>query len=450
MKLAFFFMVGSAAASGMTGPCLNLPPGASGMALEGYSFDYAMALSTNPGEPVCAGATKRCKVEGSGFSGCEIEGTDDYVLTDNRTGDGITMLDLIAPTGWCFVSIVVKAYAGGVLYSLPSDTINNNKAIGLKTPQKCGTSDRYGLSQVDMCMRPCLLAAPTQASVGQVPTDSPAAPSPLHLLPVPTPSAAPTPKGAPTKGWGDPHFMTWSGSKFDFHGECDLVFVQNPQFRNGLGLHIHMRTKMRRNWSYVDVAAIQIGTNVLEVKGGNDEHYWIDQVEYDATPTNKIGEFGIRYQRANAKQRVFIIDLNEGQSIEVRTYKDFVGVTVHGATEADFKSSVGLTGEFGSGRKLGRGGDEISDLNDYGLEWQVRAEDGLLFRTLEGPQYPLEKCKLPSTFQGAERHRRLGESTIKLEKARQICSDVIKDPADFDSCVFDVLLTDDFDIAGAF
>jgi von Willebrand factor type D domain len=446
MKVALSCLVASLTASPvMSNQCLNIPgpPAATGTTLAGSTFTYVMSVSTAPRDEDCPMSTSKCKVEGSSFTGCTIDGTDDDVLTANLAGDGITMLDLIAPTGWCFVSIKMKAAAGGIVYTLPAGADNNNKAVGLKTPEKCpngsGQIDRYGLSHVAMCMRPCSAVAPVPA------------PSPVHLLPVPTPStAAPTPKCAPTKGWGDPHFMTWSGSKFDFHGECDLVFVQNPQFRNGLGLNIHMRTKMRRNWSYVDVAAIQIGTNVLEVKGGNDEHYWIDQVEYDATATNKIGEFGIRYQRANAKQRVFTIDLNEGQSIEVRTYKDFVGVTVHGATEADFKSSVGLTGEFGSGRKLGRGGDEISDLNDYGLEWQVRAEDGLLFRTLEGPQYPLEKCKLPSTFQGAERHRRLGESTIKLEKARQICSDVIKDPADFDSCVFDVLLTDDFDIAGAF
>jgi hypothetical protein len=296
--------------------------------------------------------------------------------------------------------------------------------------------------------------APTKAT----PAPIKSTPAPVKVTPAPvkgttapvkaTPAQKPT--NAPTKGWGDPHFVTWNGEKFDFHGECDLVFIQNPRFRQGLGLNIHMRTKMRRNWSFVDVAAIQIGNGILEVKGGQDERYWINQKEYNAAPTGVIGGFKMRYQRANKKQRVFIIDLEHGQSIEIRTYKDFVGVTVHGATAADFGSSVGITGEFGSGRKLGRDGREIKDVNDYGQDWQVQLSDGLLFRTLEGPQFPLEQCRLPSTFEGTARRRRLGESSAKLEWARQACVDKIKNLEDLEACVFDVLLTDDIEIAGAF
>jgi Repulsive guidance molecule (RGM) C-terminus len=109
-----------------------------------------------------------------------------------------------------------------------------------------------------------------------------------------------------------------------------------------------------------------------------------------------------------------------------------------------------LTGEFGTGHKIGRDGREITDPNEFGQEWQVRAEDGLLFCALEGPQFPSEQCKMPSSFQGTERHRRLGESTAKFQEAGQACAHKINDPEEFDNCVFDVLLTGDIGIASAF
>jgi hypothetical protein len=266
--------------------------------------------------------------------------------------------------------------------------------------------------------------------------------------PVKPPTAKPNkgPTKAPTKGYGDPHFLTWNGDKFDFHGECDLVFVKNPHFRDGLGMDIHMRTKIRRNWSFVDVATLRIGADVLEVKGGKDERYWINGVEHDATPNSSISGFPIRYQRANSKQRVFIVDIGNDQMIEIRTYKDFVGVTVNGANKEDFGESTGLTGEFGTGRKLSRDGSVIEDVNDYGQEWQVHPEDGHFFRSLEGPQFPLQQCTLPSSFESNSRNRRLGESTTKMALAEKACAGA----ADFDACVFDVLLTDDIEMAGAF
>lgn len=44
---------------------------------------------------------------------------------------------------------------------------------------------------------------------------------------------------------GDPHINSWSGQTYDFHGGCDLVLLQDPDFANGLGLNIHIRTKIK-------------------------------------------------------------------------------------------------------------------------------------------------------------------------------------------------------------
>jgi hypothetical protein len=249
---------------------------------------------------------------------------------------------------------------------------------------------------------------------------------------------------------GDPHFTTWNGKKFDFHGECDLVFVQSPAFHHGLGLDIHVRTKIVRNWSYIDVAVVKIGKDVLEYKGGDDEHYWINNVAHDGTPTNKIGDFNLDYKRTSSTQREMSVDIGHGHRVEIKSYKTMVGVTIIGGNREDFEKSVGLTGEYGTGRKLGRDGREIANSIEFGQEWQVRPEDGLFFRTVEGPQFPLEQCKMPSSFQASERHRRLGESTANLHAAEKACAHKSSDPDEFDKCIFDVLLTEDLGIAGAF
>jgi hypothetical protein len=45
---------------------------------------------------------------------------------------------------------------------------------------------------------------------------------------------------------GDPHFKTWQGQHYDYHGECDLVLLHSSEFGSGLGLDVHIRTKLRR------------------------------------------------------------------------------------------------------------------------------------------------------------------------------------------------------------
>jgi hypothetical protein len=71
---------------------------------------------------------------------------------------------------------------------------------------------------------------------------------------------------------GDPHFKTWRGQHFDYHGECDLVLLKSDKFEAGLGLDIHIRTKIRRHMSYISSAALRIGSEVLEVE--SQGVYW--------------------------------------------------------------------------------------------------------------------------------------------------------------------------------
>jgi hypothetical protein len=65
---------------------------------------------------------------------------------------------------------------------------------------------------------------------------------------------------------GDPHFKTWRGQHYDFMGECDLIFIQSKEFESGLGLDVNIRTKVRRDMSYISSAVLRIGSDVLEVE----------------------------------------------------------------------------------------------------------------------------------------------------------------------------------------
>jgi cysteine-rich repeat protein len=64
---------------------------------------------------------------------------------------------------------------------------------------------------------------------------------------------ASTPSGGGSQG--DPRFKTWRGKHFDYHGECDLVLLHSSAFESGLGLDVYIRTKIRRDMSYISSAA---------------------------------------------------------------------------------------------------------------------------------------------------------------------------------------------------
>ncbi|CAB9506834.1 expressed unknown protein [Seminavis robusta] len=179
-------------------------------------------------------------------------------------------------------------------------------------------------------------SGPTSGPTGATltPTASPTAadrnaPTPA-APPKPTP-AKPTPAGpAPTPGtYGDPHIMTFASEEFDFHAACDTVLLDNPNFR-GVGMRIHTRTKLNTWWSYVEAAAIQIGDDVLEVKGGDQGFkFWVNGVE-GRDETDIIFsplKLKVHFKVVNSHQLHVRIDL-KGDVIGLQTYKQFVKVTI--------------------------------------------------------------------------------------------------------------------------
>jgi len=272
---------------------------------------------------------------------------------------------------------------------------------------------------------------------------------------------------ADSESAGDPHFRTWKNEHFEFHGQCDIVMTsvqnfaaasaadqQQQQQPTMIDLDIHLRTKMVRYWSYIQAAAIRIGDDILEVTGSgvgvnnnSNSHYWINY-EYSGELTD-IGGFPVTVSPRNNKYTIDLDSVYPGQRIEIKTFKEFVSVKIIGATEESFGNAVGITGNYQTGKTLGRdGATELDDFNELGLEWQVLPSDGKLFHELaRRPQFP-ELCYLPEDPRGS-RARRLAESDITEKAAEKACARLV-DEFDRKGCVYDILATQDLDMIGAF
>jgi len=253
---------------------------------------------------------------------------------------------------------------------------------------------------------------------------------------------------------GDPHFKTWTGDKYDFHGVCDLVLLSCPSYGNGAGIHIHIRTKKIGSFSYVASAVVSVGDAVLEVEGGNKENlYWINKVAGEDLKTGDVFKFGeyneygdVQFTQ-DSKGRRFSIEMNDNLHLVIKTWNGFVSVGLDDPSKSiNFEGSLGLMGSYPHGAKLSRDGKkEIDDLNDFGQEWQVTPSDGSFFHGAgDGPQFP-QKCEIPSAV---DMRRRLSKAATSKEDAEIACGSVGADS--FDLCVFDVMVTDNKDFAGAY
>lgn len=248
---------------------------------------------------------------------------------------------------------------------------------------------------------------------------------------------------------GDPHFTTFGGEKFDYHGACDLVLLKDPKFAHGLGLTVHIRTERRTWWSFIKAATVQIGEDTLEVMGGTGSiSYWMnggDKMELQ-TGDASLSDFPLHFQRVNDVHTRARIDLGNGDAIAVETFKDFVRVNIMNKSNNAFVGAAGLLGAFPHGAKVARDGVTVmEDNNAFGQEWQVRVAEPMLFHEV-GPVQAHEECAMPDTT--TSKGRRLGEGAITDEDAALACARVSE--GDRDACIFDVMATQDKDMAGSY
>jgi len=319
-----------------------------------------------------------------------------------------------------------------------------------KSPTKAPTTTAPTKSPTKAPTTTAPTKSPTKAPTTTAPTKSPT----KEPIKDPNPTVAPTTTISDSSANGDPHFKTWKHEHFEFHGQCDMILAKDPKFANGVGLDVQIRTKLVRFWSYIRSAAIRIGDDILEIQGSIGDmdrhtHYWVN-FQYQADTTN-VGGFPLTITSNGAHKRYFEINLDSkfpGQKIVLSAFKEFVAVDFKGGTVESFGNMVGMLGDYQSGKTFARDGvAEINDFNELGNEWQLLPSDDMLFHDKAEPQYP-KRCILPEDPQG-QRHRRLDESSISVEKAETICA-TLKDPLIIKDCVYDILATQDLDMVGAF
>jgi hypothetical protein len=256
------------------------------------------------------------------------------------------------------------------------------------------------------------------------------------------PPVVPDPDAGAT---GDPHMITWSGGKYDFHGVCDLVLASTP------ALDIQIRTHKMAAWSYVEASSLRIGNDVLEVTGGKENmnkvrfNGVINEIENSNEEVLSISGHPVTFTKISDKSQEFVVHLGDSERITFRTWQSFVSVNVRNPSEENFGSSVGLMGSFPSGEKLARDKTTIlNDVNEFGMEWQVTGDEVKLFHETKEPQFP-QKCVVPSSI---DMRRRLEASEVSVQAAEIVCDGVEAHVKDL--CIFDVMATSDKSVAGAY
>jgi len=139
----------------------------------------------------------------------------------------------------------------------------------------------------------------------------------------------------------DPHFITWYGSHFRYHGACDLVFLHNPVFREGIGLDLHIRTElmMETAYSFVSNAALKIGDDVLEVmasgqhflNGVHDAELPAHLGGYEATKTVDEKCVGSGERKRCWYSMLFDVFLGQADHILIKVSSRMVHVNVQGS-----------------------------------------------------------------------------------------------------------------------
>jgi hypothetical protein len=215
--------------------------------------------------------------------------------------------------------------------------------------------------------------------------------------------------------------------------------------KNGVPLDLHVRTTIRGHYSYIESAALRVGDTVFQM---DTDKFFVNGKEHsdgdDDLPL-EFPEFTVKAVKMEDAGKIYEVVLSDASTIKFKVIKNFLSVAVSGH-EDDFGESVGLLGDYYTGDALGRDGREVEDFNEYGMEWQVTADEPMLFMdSLREPQLPHAKCKMPSVSATRGRLLRKPEDLKLAADAERVCNT----KEDFGSCMEDVLATGDIDLAGA-
>ena len=228
-------------------------------------------------------------------------------------------------------------------------------------------------------------------------------------------------------------------------------------------MDVHIRTKIRTWWSIIETAVLRIGEDTLEVQGGKYvNRYWVNgklgkqDLKHGQTLPETLAGYTMHFRWTSGGQRQFRVDLGNGDAVFFKTYGEFLRVNVKGTNDVDFQGSLGLMGSYPTGSKVARDNSTVfSDTNKFGLEWQVRSEEPMLFHVADGVQHPT-KCRMPdsTSIGGAtgsirRRRRRLETGIVSLVEAEEACAHV-EEKSVQKACVEDAVTTGNIDLAHSY
>jgi len=242
---------------------------------------------------------------------------------------------------------------------------------------------------------------------------------------------------------GDPHFRMFGGYNFDYHGECDLVLVNNTNLTTGAAVRIHVRTKILTWYSYIASAAVLLDNEIFEIEG---RKLYLNKKRIDNLP-NALSGYTITMvnstrwcEKKNCTGAIIVnVDLGEDGGIQITSWKGFLYVQV--TAEGDgFLGSTGIMGTVERDGLYDRNGSPLSDEVAYAEEWQVLNTEPKLFASSRYPQHPVP-CVRPVR----NSRRIVDEDSESYRAAAIVCS--VADVHDRDFCITDVLATGDTDMA---
>jgi len=235
-------------------------------------------------------------------------------------------------------------------------------------------------------------------------------------------------------------------------GECDLHLLHAPYFDGpDRDLTIDIRTKIRYSYSYIESAVVKIGEDTLQVSSYGD--YMLNGVSRADLANATISDFPIVHSHPMERVHQFEIQVSGEEKIVLKTFKDMVSVNVQKAEAQRFHGSLGMMGQFETGKLMAPDGKTIiSDPNALAAQWQVRQDEPSYFQVKRAPQHP-QPCKLP--LDGADgglegvkaRRRRLGASVIERDAAEVACAGWPKEMKEM--CVHDTMAAGDLGLAKA-
>lgn len=187
---------------------------------------------------------------------------------------------------------------------------------------------------------------------------------------------------------------------------------------------------------------MSIGDEVLEV--GSWGEYWLNGVDSAPLKGATLAGYPVYYREISEKNHKFDVVISHSENITISNFKDMVAVKVTGASHDRFGKTHGIMGDY-DGVMKGRNGAvmTVESPNAIGQEWQVQADEPMLFQVARSPQAPTEECRLPNVATAEK--KRLGQDKVSKDVAEAACAHLKGDL--FENCVVNVIAIGDVDIA---